>query len=132
MPGFNSGVAVEAMTYDFTAHGGSSGTIPEPSQGQVETFFERIESVGKLIRGLEKDAKKIDDDDDEAIDEFLDNLPRDKIKEVQDEMSVWISELCSGNPSTEAVRALPYRVFGAFTAWLSGEVGPKDTSGTKP
>lgn len=130
MAGFDSSKAVEEMTYDFSAHGGPVGSIPEPSQGQVETFFERIEGAGKLVRSIETQAKKVDNDDDEAVEQFLENLPRDKIKAVQDEMSVWVADLCSNSPDVEAVRALPYRVFAAFTAWLSGEIGPKENTGT--
>jgi hypothetical protein len=131
MPGFNSGTAVEAMTYDFTAHGGPKGTIPEPSQEQIEVFFKHIEDTAKFVREIENQAKKVDDDDDEAVEDFIENIPRDKVKQYQNEMSVWISDVCSGAPTVEEVRALPYRVFGAFTAWLAGEIGPKDNDATK-
>lgn len=131
MPGFVSGVEVEAMTYDFTAHGGPRGTIPEPSQEQVEVFFEHVGDTSQFVTDIERKAKKVDDDDDEAFDKFIEELPRDKIKEFQNAFAVWIAEVCSDSPNEEQVRALPYRVFGAFLAFLARELGPKDNGDTK-
>lgn len=134
MAKFNAGSAIEAVEYDFEPYQpGVKGVIPEPTQGQVELFFNRVADIRKLAFKVERDIKKAAESDDEAdLDAVLDNLPQDKIDEAKNEIALWAAELCSNTPTEEQIRGLPYRPFAAFVKFLAEEYGPKDETGSTP
>lgn len=131
MAKFDAATAVEPMDYDLTKYGGPKGTIPEPSRGQVEVFFKNLKEVnlfiGKTINQAEQLAKKADDSgDSQSLEEFVESIPEDKIKEYQDQFAVWAHDVSSGSLDVGMLQELPARIFSAFFRWLSTELGPKD------
>lgn len=134
MAKFDAGSAVEVMEYDFTKYDGGQGEIPEPSRGQVELFFERIAELKKFTNKAMRDGETIAEDDEsgEELEKFIEELSEGELKKYQAELSVWAADVCSQEPSVEDINKLPYRVFGAFMAYLAGELGPKDENGSSP
>lgn len=129
MAKFNAATALDPVEFDFSKYNGPVGEIPEPSQGQVEEFFDRIGNLRKFASKIERDVKEAAEEGEEALDEYIENLPQAELNKFKEEISLWISELCSGFPSRADVDALPYRVFSAFLVFLLQEYGPKDVNG---
>lgn len=124
MSKFDAGAVVEPMTYDFTAFGGKSGTIPEPSSGQVDTFMADVRAMIEPIKDLfGKDTTDLAEDADLA--EKVSALPDDLVAGMSDQMTEAVAKFCSGSPSKEEIEALPYRVQTAFMAWLMSELRPE-------
>lgn len=124
MSKFDAGTAVDRMEYDFTAYGGGSGVIPEPSTGQVNQFF-------KTIRKIVNEANaslKVDDPSEMSNEETaaaIASMSDEIVEQFSDQMVQAISDLAQGTPSADDIRRLPYRVLGAFTSWIAGELRPE-------
>lgn len=119
--GFDSAKAVSPLDFDFTAHGGPKGTIPEPTQEALDAFYER----GRAIiagAGIEDIARLSDDSSEAEIIGVLAKLDMESFQSLQGDLAVAVGELCQGTPSTEEIQALPVRVRQAFIGWVFGEI----------
>ena len=133
MSKFDAATAVDPMVYDLTKYGGPQGTIPEPSQGQIETFFKNLKEVnlfvGRTVSEAQKLAKQADESGDtQTLEEFVDTIPEEKIKEYQDQFAGWVHDVTSGTLDVAMLQGLPARIFSAFFRWLSTELSPKDVA----
>lgn len=108
MPNFD---AIDELTYDFTAYGGKSGVIPEPSTEQVEMFTEMLRQVmptmtdaeGKILLDVAAIQAKVADGDDLGL-----------------IVNTAVENLFSGEIKADEIKALPYRVQKAFLGWIVG------------
>jgi hypothetical protein len=113
---FDAASAVDPLEYDFTKYGGSSGTIPEPTTKQVESFMNAaIEIAGEL--GLTP-GKPV------SMDEIA-GMSKDVAEQMNSQMTVRVLALCGDTITAEDLDKLPYRVKAAFIAWLAGELNPE-------
>lgn len=126
MAKFNAQTSVEPIEYDLTPWG-PVGVLPEPSQGQVEKFFDHIRELrtfaGKMLSEGEKLAKE---EKTEELQKYAEELPIDKIREYQHQMATWLSEVASGALEEGMLRELPFRIFGAFFKYITKELSPKE------
>lgn len=146
MAKFDAGKAVEVMEWDFTQYGGGKGTIPEPSTGAIDGFFNRSKVIMKEIRATQKGIDTTGNSGDE-----LDDLAGD-IGDLEEtggtrelfgeQMSEAVAVLCGatvnpedpdgpligGSPSVEDIKTLPFRVLQAFIQWIMEEIRPKTTT----
>lgn len=139
--GFKAADAVKPLDYDFNPFVPAAGTIPEPTTGQVERFFQDLRSIAAKVRELMGVAQRVAEGDKEMSDEdaadtiakmddnTIADMQGDLIDAVarlaggeQDEDGNWIKE---GKPSREEIAALPYRVLATFNAWIGGELRPE-------
>jgi hypothetical protein len=120
LAGFVAQGVVEALDYDFNPYLDVSGTIPEPTDTQIETF---LLAMKDLYVKAQKEQPDLGDLSSQAdILEALDKVdPTTQIK-LLGEMAAIYSKLCSGTPTTKQINALPVRVRTIFFAWLQGEV----------
>lgn len=117
--GFNAGKAVVALDYDFTAFiEGAKGTIPEPTQDELEAFYAGMAEIAEI------DVPEDGDVDAEAartaISEVLsdDGLMRQFWPKVLDALE----PICKGSPTRAQIEALPARIRLAFFDWLTSEL----------
>jgi hypothetical protein len=130
MAGFDSGTAVEAMDFNFEAHGGPKGVIPDPSQKKMRKFQRAAGEIQREFKLLMK-ANEDDDKNPTLSAEEL-NALADKADALSDKLDDVIAEMCSGIPSAEEVHKLPHRVKMAFTEWLMEQFRPEaSTAATK-
>lgn len=104
MSGFDSGKAVHALDWNFSAHGGPKGTIPEPTQSAVEKFNR---TTGDILPGGLKALLEMEPEEQETASALFKDA---------------IAELAQNQPSREELDALPARVLTAFTGWLYGSI----------
>ena len=117
MAKFDAGAAVERLDYDFTAYGGPTGTVPEPSEGQIDALLDRLRSA---MPDLPADATQAQ----------VAEATRDmKLAEQSELMLDALGELCQGSPSREQLAELPFRVRTVFQNWLLDEL-MNPTNGT--
>lgn len=124
MAKFDLSEALETLDYDFSPHGtprksGPHGIVPEPSTGQIEAFTRIMRAlVGPMMADQEAAqnmtpteiaAKLADVDEDEA-----------EAREKIDALTQAIADLCSGQPSAEDIKSLPFRGRQAFFGWVVG------------
>lgn len=134
---FNAATAVEQLDYDFEAYGGGKGTIPEPTTGQMEAYFNEIREIAANARKLQESAKKMQERgndaealSDEETQEILAAMDSFSLQQFQSQMSAAIARLCSDSPSEEQLSKLPHRVLQAFMKWISGEFRPEAGAAT--
>lgn len=139
MATFDAATAVEQLDYDFTKYGGEKGTIPEPTTGQMETYFNEIRDIANRARELQAAAKRMSDSEtepgseqvtDEQAQEIIAAMDKFSLAKFQEEMSGAVARLCSGSPSESDLSVLPYRVLQAFIKWISGEFRPEAKTAT--
>lgn len=124
MAKFNAATAVEALEYDFTAYSGGSGIIPEPTTGEVQTFFNTIRDLAQEVRNRMQTATSAEVTDADAA-ELMSEMTDDMVQEYQDRIINAVATLTKGQPNAEDIGKLPYRVLSAFTAWLAGALRPE-------
>lgn len=128
MAKFNAATAVEAVEYDFKPYVDAEGIIPEPSKEQVETFFDRIKNMHRLVARVERDITNAAEVSNEELEKVVAELPEGEINKMKSELSIYIADLTSNQPTVEQIDGLPYRVFTAFMVHLMTEYGPKGAS----
>lgn len=124
MSKFNAGVEVDSLDFDFAKFGGPVGTIPEPSQDQVDAYMIGLEGLrDRVRREMRKQySDEVAEDAAEGLDlQALGQTTRDATTELYG----LIEDLCSGAITVAFLQSLPYRVVGAFAGWLAGELAPK-------
>jgi hypothetical protein len=108
---FDAESAAETLDFDFTKYlPGVKGTIPEPSQAQIDAFAKANNA-----------ASGVDPEDDDAV------------KESNEKLLDALVKFCSGAPTKAQLKKLPKRVQTAFFGWLFGmflKANPTKTSGT--
>lgn len=153
MAKFDAGAAVEPLEFDFTAYGGGSGVISEPSTGRVNNYFADMKEMFREVNRLQQDFKDLDVETEMDDDALIDRMA--KVDEASAGASAFqartienLAVLCGaervsdgngdgytvvgGSPSVEDLNRLPYRVLQAFSTWLMEEIKPKRTTpGTK-
>lgn len=149
--GFNSAEAVEALAYDFTAHGGGAGGIPEPDHDRLREFWN---AYGAFFRE-QRDKMQAFKDQLDAVDnkwgeqaalqggklDEQQQAQRDaETKAIEDDWEqgqevaqaervkqrvLMFAAVCNDQPSVETLTALPPRILDAFEAYLVDELSPK-------
>jgi len=117
--GFDAGNAVEPLDFDFSAFvEDCKGTIPEPSQGALERFFDATREIGTQagVAALEQASSASE------VAGALATASEDVLDALTDKLVVAVADLCSGTPSLEQIQQLPFRVRQAFIDWLLGEI----------
>lgn len=127
MSGFKASEAVERLDYDFTdlqvsdpaqqeILAGAKGTIPEPSQQQLDGYFEAMRT---LLSDLGVDLA--DAGSPQQLMAAFAKLPEGALERMNEGMVQAVADLCGGQPSRDQIAALPPRVRQAFVGWLSGQ-----------
>lgn len=111
--GFTASTAVEPLNYDFTPHVDAQGTIPEPTNQQIEEFREQL---GSIITGLGLSPEEIRSGK-IAFDKVDTLLTTSKVAERA--MMAAVANL-TGLPDA-TLAALPYRLRAAFMGWIVGQ-----------
>lgn len=137
---FDAATAVDLLEYDFSKYEAGAGEIPEPTTGQMESYFNEIRDIAKSARAMQEAARKMqkrdqDGDDsvsDEEAQEIIAAMDEFSLQQFQADMAAAVARLCSDSPSTDQMLKLPHRVLQAFIKWISGEFRPEGgNSGTK-
>jgi hypothetical protein len=130
MAKFDAGKTVEVLEYDFTTvpGGEGKGTIPEPSDKDMQKFQKTFLEIRKAMGKIEKEASEIEGD---LTDEQEASFEK-RGKEISAQMDEAVAKLCKDRPSVEQMSSLPYRHKLAFASWLMNEFSPEGAaSGTK-
>lgn len=127
---------MEVMEYDFTSlgEGFTKGQIPEPTPEQVAHYWSeyigmlQLTQAEQLERGNRENNLANDGESAEQRDARLrENIAYQQeisARNVQQRREL-LAELCSKTPSLEELERLPYRVLGAFEAYISGCLNPE-------
>jgi len=118
MAKFDASTAVEALEWDFTAYGGGSGTIPEPSEDVIEAFFKGVSGLSGVL-GSQPGPDMTEEEVRALADRGV------EFGETMNGMKDLLATLCSDQPGREDLDKLPLRVLLAFTGWLVGEFRPE-------
>lgn len=110
---------LEPMSYDFTAHGGPKGVVPEPSQQEFRAYTRGLIKVQVKAKEIETAYDKED-----ATEEDL-TAAGDLAEQLEADIDKLVADLCHDHPTLEEVQALPFRVKNAFSKYLRDEFTPK-------
>lgn len=106
------------LRYDFTAFGGVTGVIPDPSDEKLEAFNTAyMELLDKYGVGAD-----VDKDDPDAVKDAIERNKDVSFIEQQKEMMELIAELCDHSPSLEELQKLPFRVRQVYLGWIQREL----------
>lgn len=108
--GFKASQAVSELSYDFDPWG-PSGVTPEPSTEQVLAMRIALRAMFFL-----------DDPDPLAINKHMAGMSLEDFKERDVELAEIYADVCSQQPSTKEILALPHRQQVAYIGYLSGEL----------
>jgi hypothetical protein len=120
MSGFDAGALVEPLDYNFKPFCPEiSGTIPEPTDKQIEAFLAKIKTI---MEGANKEIGSLSADDPEAFLEALTSLDPKMVTGTIRNMARAYADLCSNHPSFEDLMKVPMRVRILFFRWVQQEV----------
>lgn len=130
---FKAAEAVDPLEFDF-GEWGPTGRIPEPSREQLDAFWEGrrrlLENAGIDLAELES-LDPLDPQSRIALTKAFASIPEDKRKAMVPAQIDNVAALCQGEPSKDALEALPGRIQDAFFGWLMGMLsGPTRQNGT--
>jgi len=107
-----------SLRFDFTAFGGQTGIIPDPSDEKLEKFsqsyMELLERYGV--------GEGVDQNDPDAVAKAIEQNKDHSFVEQQGEMVDLIAELVDHSPSAEQMAKLPFRVRQRFLTWVQREL----------
>ena len=119
MSGFDAGAVVKPLDYLFHAFGGPDGTVPEPTDAQLETYSRSQAAWRQRARSLLPDLEDVKPAD---FDAALLALPEDASLDLARAQTAIYADLCSGTPSPDDLMKLPRRIRFKFYQWLDGEL----------
>jgi len=125
--GFDAGAVVEPLDWDFTKFDAGKGTIPEPTDAQIDRLFKDIAGMSKEI--MSKAGLPEGEATPEELLAALANLPDDVdfgIGDMMKTMSKIFAKLCTNQPTQAQLMKLPLRIRMRFFVWLAGELRPED------
>lgn len=128
MSKFDAATAVEAMEFDFTAFGGGSGVITEPSQGALETFFKDMSNLQKQFAPVFAQAQTLSKSDmtDDEKSAAIEGLNLDgQLTAMNVAIGDAIERLTDGSVKSVDIANLPFRIQQAFVDWISSELRPE-------
>lgn len=115
------------LTFDFRVKGADGeyvkpdaphGTIEEPSALQVEHFRNALSTTLKPVVEVLQNDKLTDAE--KASELQAAGLTEADADKMQNEMYQAVADLCSGNPSYQAILDLPFRARNMFVGWVVG------------
>jgi len=109
MPGFSLAESLDPLNFDFRPFIDVSGVIPEPTSDQVSEF-QRVLFTTIPIKGGKLDV--------EAFKAHIAAMPEGST--VEDDLYKAVADVCSGTPSVEQIKALPFRGQRAFVGYVMG------------
>lgn len=134
--------SVEALDFDFTGLqladekakallADAKGTIPEPSQQQIEAFSDAIERFTIGNEKFDADNRKLAEEIQSGSVTDADRTKREKAlrreeKRLQKLLYDAVAALCAGVLTAEQFAALPARHQLGFTRWLGKALAPDD------
>jgi len=122
MAGFNAATVVEALDWTFEPFvPGAKGVIAEPNDDQITAYLTGMKALMAEV-GDEVPALPDGSSDPADLIAALDDLDPASMQKLNGKMAVLYAELCSGNPSREAILGLPPRRRTMFYGWLQQEV----------
>lgn len=124
--GFDASKYVDVLDYDFSAFGGSKGTVPEPSDKVLVRFQESIRK-GLIEFGV---TDEIDVTDNAAVMAIIAKLPPDQLSSFLDMQVDALAEFCQGMPTLTELQTMPVRVRNAFAGWLLGKFASPESLAT--
>lgn len=147
MATFDAGNVVEAMDWDFTKYKAGRGTVPEPSDVEIERFLRKyrvlvtsvMQAAGTEI--VVRDNQTIELKSDgvtstpiltlveatKAMAEIdLESVESSASYKVSEAMLDLVVTITKGKPSKQQLQKLPNRVRGAFFGWLIGQLTNPD------
>jgi hypothetical protein len=127
LPQFDAGSVVEGLECTLQPYSDFTGTIKEPNDQQVASFFKGLRDVAKEVRGQIPDD--LDQDDANSVLDALNSMDIDVTVRFADEVAVIYSALCSGHPTKRQILAVPPRRRQAFYNWLQSEVMNPEAGG---
>lgn len=126
--GFDAGTVVEPLDWDFTKYDGGKGTVPEPTDKMIETFFRDIAKAAAEMfttLGIDKDEAAAADPVTVIETVAATDIETPLTTKMFDAMFKATAKLCSNQPSLAQLKKLPMRVRSRFVTWLIGELSPE-------
>jgi hypothetical protein len=117
---FNAGTEVEPIQYDFTFCDAGKGTVPEPSEDQLEAWTRGVAELGLAALA----AAGGDDGEQMSTREWLARqveIPPGSLRQDAEKAAQVYAAVCSNQPSADDLMKLPIRYRTAFYGWLSGQ-----------
>lgn len=128
--GFDASKVIEPLDWNFEKYDAGSGTVPEPSEKDVEKLFRDIAAAtSKLTERFGEDV---------SVDDLLvqlSDLPEGEslgFAAMIEALTKAFAGLCKGQPSKAQLNRLPMRVKLAFFAWLTRELRPEAPNSASP
>lgn len=110
-----------SLRYDFTAFGGVTGIIPDPSDVVLEKFNDDYRVLLEKY-GVSADDDEVDTNDPQAVQDALEKSKGTSFVEQQRDMIQLIADLCSGSPTMDEILRLPFRVRQRFIIWVQQQL----------
>lgn len=131
MPKFNAATAVEPLEYDFRPHVECDGTVPEPTDSQVASFYADLANSFRDALGPER-VNGVDWTDPSDVGELYQSITAEDNLKLYDRQLDVHAAVCGGSPSREQLEALPFQLrrvfYGMVQEWLRPEAETPATS----
>jgi hypothetical protein len=124
--GFDAATVVAPLDWDFTKYDAGKGTVPEPSDKDIETLFKDLSKVSRevmQVAGLNQVAE--DATPDEIMQAMADMDGELGISKLVAGFTKAFAKLCKNQPTALQLNKLPMRVRMHFYMWLAGELRPE-------
>lgn len=127
--GFDASKVVAPLDWDFTAFEGGKGVIPEPTDKQIDTFFQDLIKMSKTLMekaGIENAGEVSPEELLLTMADMPEGTPGVGVMAMLDEMAKIFAKLCQNKPSATQIKKLPMRIRMRFFVWLATELRPED------
>jgi hypothetical protein len=123
MPKFDAGDVVEDLAWDFTRAGvKAKGIVPEPSDAAIGQFLDDLKTLYSDAKASGLDLDLPADATPDEMMTAIASVTGEAFVAFMAKLAELFATLCSGQPSTEQLLALPMRVRVKFYGWLQSEV----------
>lgn len=126
MTKFDAATAVEPLEYNFAPYHDAKGTVPEPTDDQVAAFYGDLGKQFEKSLGAER-LEGVDVTDPLDVAKLFMSLDGDDHRAMYHQLLELHVAVCSGEPSREAIEALPFRLRRAWYGMVQGWLRPESS-----
>lgn len=121
---FEAKDAVEPLEYDLKPYSDEKGTVPEPTSDMVADFYAELSKQFEIGLGAER-LEGFDLSDPADVSRLFLSLDGEDNRKLYDSLLDLHVRVCAGQPSRDALEALPFRLrrtwYGMVQGWLRPE-----------
>lgn len=123
--GFDAGTVVAPLDWNFEKYNAGKGTVPEPSDKDIDKLFKDLSKVSQQILVAAGITDAVNASPGAVMQTLAETSGDLGVEKIVTGFTKAFATLCKGQPTAIQLNKLPMRVRMKFYMWLADELRPE-------